>query len=147
VGGVHVTRLPGIAPAETGNFAALCIEDPYARPGRVVIRLEENIVNVCDMAKLRYIDKTAAYADSVRTFYIIPDVKNFALCIKNLHAIVLAVSHVDEVFVINANAVGQVELTRRIPRFPPGGEELPLSGEAVYAGVAIAVRNENLSPL
>src|SRR5437764_14692726 len=58
---------------------------------------------------------------------------------EDLDALVGAVCDVEQTLIVESDAVRQMELARALARLAPGGNEAPARGEAVHAGVAIAV--------
>lgn len=69
----------------------------------------------------------------------------FAVAVEYLDAVVLAVGNIDEAVGVGCNIVDDVELAGIGAGFAPGLQQLAVGRIFVDAGIAVAVRDVNLS--
>ena len=69
----------------------------------------------------------------------------FAIAVEHLHAVVLAVGHVNPAVLVGRDVVHDVELARIAAGFAPGLHQLAGGRVLVHAGIAVAVRHINFA--
>ena len=62
-----------------------------------------------------------------------------------MQSIVLAVGDVNNSLPVDGDTVWNVELSRPIARLAPGEQQFPIGGELVNAGVAVSIRDVDVS--
>jgi hypothetical protein len=71
--------------------------------------------------------------------HVVPLGSVSSLGIEYLHPVILPVRHINVSFLISANTMGQVKLTRIRARLPPGKEVLTIRGILMNPGVTVPV--------
>src|SRR6516165_7450916 len=108
----------------------LAVEGQDADPAAIVLR-DVNDVVIVDIEERR--------ADQFGR----PNRQQFAVLIEDLHPVVFAVGHQHPAAPVDPDAVRQVELAGRRPRFAPGEQMFGVGREFVHPGIAIAVGHEH----
>ena len=76
---------------------------------------------------------------------IVPLRLEFAVAVKDLHAMIFAVSDVDPTLVVTGDIVDEIELPRIGTRLAPGEQEFTVRRILVNAGVGIAVGDVDIA--
>ena len=125
--GVDPASVAGAAAVEAGQHPSRRVEDADASGAAVHLSLADQEV------PLRVSRDVHGPLD------VVPELDELAVEREELNAVVLAVTD-DDAVAVDDQAVGQVEVVGlRLPRLAPGLDQLALAGEAVDAGVAVAV--------
>src|SRR5437763_1329877 len=116
-----------MAAREAGEHVALTVADGALRWLAVVFLLGD-----VESAAL-------AAGDVVGAARAGPLAEEFAVGREDLDPLVRAVGDVELAIIVEGDRVRQMELARAVARRAPRGFELAVRGEAVHAGVAVAV--------
>ena len=123
--------------AEPRQHLALVVQHRDARPeiGRAAIEpvIGPDLADVADRAFAR------RHVEPARPVQVVPLRLELAVAVEHLHAMVLAIRHIDPAVGVAADIVRQVELPRLDARLAPRHQPLAVLVVFVHARIAVAV--------
>ena len=136
-------REPGMGIADPRQDVALVIEDAEPRPqiGSVAVDRHRR-AELTDITERMV---AVGHEQPARAVQVVPLRLVPAMAVEYLHAMVLAVRHIDPAVGVGRDVVHDVELARAAARLAPRQQQFAVGREFVNAGVAVAVGDIDLA--